>query len=219
MHSLIQFIMGPMVWISIVICVIGIVVRMVLLIREAGQKEPFLFTYFSVRYGLRSIIAWLIPFYAKSTHSNPIFYGVSYLFHLLLFLVPVFLLAHVVLLEEAFGWTWITLNESLADGLTMVVLLALIFFGVRRVMVREVKFLTGKSDFIYLILVALPFITGVIAYHQIFYYQWMVIAHVISAQVLLILIPFTRFFHMVLAPVTRAYTGSEFGAVRHARDW
>ena len=36
---------------------------------------------------------------------------------------------------------------------------------------------------------------------------------------MLILIPFTRFSHMITAALTRAYTGSEFGNVRHARDW
>jgi hypothetical protein len=36
---------------------------------------------------------------------------------------------------------------------------------------------------------------------------------------MLAVIPFTRLVHMVFAPLTRAYMGSEFGGVRHAQDW
>jgi len=168
---------------------------------------------------LRSIGAWLIPYYPKSTRIHPVFYGISYLFHLMIFLVPLLLLSHIVLIEESFPVSWITLKDPIADILTILVIAALIFFAVRRLMVPEVKFLTKFSDFIFLLLVALPFVTGFIAYHQWFAYRFMVIAHILTGELILILIPFTRFFHMVLAPFTRGYTGSEFGYVRHAKDW
>jgi hypothetical protein len=43
--------------------------------------------------------------------------------------------------------------------------------------------------------------------------------HVLAGDIMLAAIPFTRLSHMILSPFTRAYMGSEFGAVRHARDW
>ncbi|MCD4741286.1 MAG: respiratory nitrate reductase subunit gamma, partial [Desulfobacteraceae bacterium] len=143
----------------------------------------------------------------------------SYIFHVLLFVLPIFLLSHVTLLEESMQWSWFTLSDSVADILTIVVILALVFFSIRRVTVPEVKFLTRMSDFLFILNVALPFITGFLAYHQFFAYKSIVIAHVISGELMLILIPFTRFFHMFMAPFTRAYIGSEFGNVRHAKDW
>ncbi len=36
---------------------------------------------------------------------------------------------------------------------------------------------------------------------------------------MLVAIPFTRLSHMLFAPLTRAYMGSEFGGIRHAKDW
>ena len=47
----------------------------------------------------------------------------------------------------------------------------------------------------------------------------MIILHILSGELWLAAIPFTRLSHMVLAPLSRAYIGSEFGAVRHAKDW
>jgi nitrate reductase gamma subunit len=82
-----------------------------------------------------------------------------------------------------------------------------------------VKFVTSASDFVILAIVAAPFITGFLAYHQWFAYPGMVIAHIVSGEIMLMAIPFTRLSHMIFAPFTRAYMGSEFGKVRHARDW
>jgi nitrate reductase gamma subunit len=218
-NDFIQFIMGPMVWISFLIFFIGTVFRMYKLISMVNEKESFIFSSMSIKYGFRSIIAWLIPFLPVSTRKKPVFYGVSYLFHLLLFIIPIFLLSHVVLLEESMKWSWMTFSDPVADLLTLFMIFSLIFFMIRRVVVPEVKFLTKSSDFIFILIVALPFITGFLAYHQFFAYKWMVIVHVISGELMLILIPFTRFFHMFMAPLSRAYTGSEFGSVRHAKDW
>ncbi len=219
MHLFINFITGPLVWISFAIFIVGTIIRLVSYARMLNEKERFIVTFISLPHFFRSIVAWLIPFYPKGTRIHPLFYGISYLFHLMIFLVPLFLLSHIVLFEESFSISWISINDSLADTLTLLVIAALIFFAVRRLTVPEVKFLTKISDFIFLLLVALPFITGFIAYHQFFAYRFMVIAHILTGEIILILIPFTRFFHMILAPFTRGYTGSEFGHVRHARDW
>lgn len=219
MHSFIAFIMGPMVWISFLLFLLGTVFRFFKVFKMVNEKENFIYTYMSLKYSFRSIFAWLIPFFPVSTRKSPIFYGISYIFHLLLLLVPIFLLSHVVLLEESMQWSWIFLNDTVADGLTLIVIIALIFFMIRRIVVPEVKFLTKASDFVFILIVALPFVTGFLAYHQFFAYQWMVMIHVLSGELMIILIPFTRFFHMFMAPFTRAYTGSEFGHVRHAKDW
>lgn len=219
MNHFIEFITGPMVWISFLIFFAGVIFRTYMLIKEVNRKESFIYSYLSWKYSFRSIFAWLIPFLPASTRKSPVFWGVSYVFHVLLFIIPVFLMSHIVLWEESFGWSWISINDTVADALTIIVILALVFFVVRRVKVPEVRFLTQSSDYLFILIVALPFITGFLAYHQFFLYKNMVVFHILSGELMLILIPFTRFFHMILAPVSRAYTGSEFGNVRHSKDW
>lgn len=219
MHAFIEFIMGPMVWISFIVFLAGVMFNIISLIRQTRDKEAFIFNYLSFKFSLRSILAWLVPYLPASTRIHPVFYTISYLFHLLLFLVPLFLLAHILLIEESFNLSWIALKGPLADALTLGVIFALVFFMIRRLVVPEVRFLSRISDFVFLLIVALPFVTGFLAAHQVFAYRWMVIAHVLSGELMLILIPFTRFSHMVLAPFTRGYMGSEFGGVRQAMDW
>ena len=60
---------------------------------------------------------------------------------------------------------------------------------------------------------------GLMAYHQWLSYPLMMCLHVLAGDIMLAAIPFTRLSHMLFSPFTRAYMGSEFGKVRHARDW
>ena len=62
-------------------------------------------------------------------------------------------------------------------------------------------------------------VTGLLAFYQVFHYQTIVIIHMWTGAIFLAMVPFTRIAHMLFFPVTRAYMGSEFGKVRHARDW
>jgi nitrate reductase gamma subunit len=90
---------------------------------------------------------------------------------------------------------------------------------VRRVTQPEVKFVTSTSDFVILAIVAAPFVTGFLAHHQWLSYPLVMCLHVLAGDIMLAAIPFTRLSHMLFSPFTRAYMGSEFGKVRHARDW
>lgn len=219
MNGFIDFIMGPMVWISFLVFILGLGLKFIRIIREAKEKEAYIFTYLTAYHSLRSIGAWMIPFFPRATRMQPVFYAISYLFHLALFAAPLFLSAHIVLVEEAFNISWPALNDGVADLLTVVIIASLIFFGGRRIIVPEIKFLTSAKDFVLLFIVLLPFLTGFLAYHQVGGYTWMTIAHILSGEFMLIIAPFSRLSHMITAPLTRAYTGSEFGNVRHARDW
>jgi len=117
MHAFINFIMGPMVWISFLIFFIGTIFRLYKMFRLINKTEKFIFSYMSLKYSLRSIFAWLTPFLPVSTRKRPVFGGVSYIFHGLLFVLPIFLLSHVTLLEESMQWSWFTLSDSVAAGL------------------------------------------------------------------------------------------------------
>jgi nitrate reductase gamma subunit len=94
-----------------------------------------------------------------------------------------------------------------------------VFFLIRRIKSPEVKYVTYPSDYIILALVAAPFVTGFLAYHQWIDYPLMMILHILSGEIMLIIVPFSRLSHMIFSPFTRAYMGSEFGGVRGARDW
>ncbi len=219
MREIYNFVSGPLAWLAFILFFGGCLYRLVRLFMLVKEKEPFVFTYMSWKYSLRSIFHWIIPFGTVNWRRHPILTVVTFVFHIGLLIVPIFLLSHVILLDETLNLSWWTLPDAWADVLTVVVIIGCVFFLVRRLTQPEVKFVTSASDFAILAVVAAPFITGFIAYHQWIDYPVMMVLHVVAGEVMLVAIPFTRLSHMLFSPFTRAYMGSEFGKVRHARDW
>ncbi len=219
MNSLYNFVAGPLAWVAFILFIGGCLYRLIVMIKDIYQKEPFIFSYFSFKYGLRSIFHWLTPFGTTNMKKNPVLTVVTFVFHICLIITPIFLMAHIILWDESFDISWPALPNVVADLMTVLVIFSCAFFLYRRLSQPDVKFLTSTSDYVILGIVAAPFITGFIAYHQLFAYRFMLILHVLSGEVMLAAIPFTRLSHMIYSPFTRAYIGSEFGKVRRARDW
>ncbi len=219
MHEIYAFVTGPLAWAAFLLFLGGLLGRFAYLTYLAKTKDPFVFSYMSPKYALRSIIMWSIPFVPRNARLHPIMATVTFLFHLSLLLAPIFLLAHMLLWQEGLGISFWTLPDGLADIMTVIVVIGCVFFAVRRIQVPEVRYVTTAADFILLLVVAAPFVTGFLAYHQIFPYKVMVILHILTGEIMLVAIPFTWLSHMLLAPMVRAYMGSEFGGQRHVKDW
>ena len=219
MHTFYNIVSGPLALVAFILFFGGSIYRIASMLKLVAEKERFIFSYMSWRYSLRSILHWIIPFATVNWRRQPVLTVVTFAFHLCLLATPIFLLSHVVLWEETFSISWWTLPDAVADVMTIIVILGAIYFLVRRVTQPEVKFVTSASDFVILAIVAAPFVTGFLAYHQWMSYSLMMCLHVLSGNIMLAAIPFTRLSHMLFSPFTRAYMGSEFGKVRHARDW
>jgi nitrate reductase gamma subunit len=219
MHDLYLFVTGPLAWAAFILFIGGSLYRLIAMLIVAIRKERFIFSYMSWKYGIRSILHWITPFAAVNMRRHPVLTIVTFAFHICLILTPIFLLSHVILWDESWNVSWWSLRDGVADFMTMIVIAGCIFFLVRRLVSPEVQFVTSASDYVILAIVAAPFVTGFFAYHQWFAYKSFMILHILAGEVMLAAIPFTRLSHMIYSPFTRAYIGSEFGGVRHARDW
>ena len=219
MHDLYNFVTGPIAWAAFIIFIAGSLYRLINMLYLVNKKEKFIYTYMSFKYSFRSIFHWIIPFATVNWKRHPVLTVVTFAFHICLIITPVFLLSHTILWDESWNISLWTLPDGVADIMTLVVVGSCIFFLVRRLVSPEVQFVTTVSDYAILAIVAAPFITGFIAYHQWINYQFFMILHIISGEIMLVAIPFTRLSHMLFSPFTRAYMGSEFGGVRNAKDW
>jgi len=219
MNSLYHFVSGPLAWVAFAIFIGGSLYRLIRLLRLVHTKEKFIYSYMSWKYSLRSILHWIIPFASTNWRKHPVLTIVTFAFHICLLATPIFLLAHVILWDEAFNLSWWSLPDGTAILMTLVVIGSCVFFLVRRIVLAEVQYVTSVSDYVILAIVAAPFLTGLLAYYQWFAYPVMTIAHIICGEIMLVAIPFTRLSHMLFSPLTRAYMGSEFGGIRRARDW
>lgn len=218
-NSMYNFVSGPLLWLTVIIFVCGSVYRIWNMFSLVNKKEKFIYRYLSLKFSLRSIMHWITPFATHNWRHRPVMTITTFVFHLGLVIMPFFISAHVIMFQDVWGFSWGYLPESFTDAVTFLVIICCVIFLLRRLALREVKFLTDFSDYFVLAIAAAPFVTGFLAYHHVGNYHFWVIFHMLSGEAMLIAIPFTRLTHMIYALFTRAYIGSEFGKVRHARDW
>ena len=213
-----QFVTGPLAWLSFAVFFIGLIVRTVWYIRGLDWKLDRVTYTVNTSYGIkgaiRSIIFWIFPWATRSYRNNPWFVLWLFLMHLGLLLVPVFLLGHNILLRERLGFSFWTLPEGVADLLTTLVIISVVFLVLRRIAQPEVRFLTTGYDYLVIAIAVAPFATGMIAAASGANYNFWIITHVLCGEVFLVAIPFTKLSHFVLFFLSRAQLGMDYGIKR-----
>jgi len=236
-----DFVSGPMVWISFGLFLIGLVVQSFRFFRgtkrrprqvaspsimgkpsevsEGEERAP--------RPGIPGLLEPLVrrvsrPFdrvdrwvKASVVGTHPVMTVVTVLFHVLLFVTPIFLLAHNTMI----GWGAPSLPEVLSDFFTVLVILCCAVFLFRRVFMRRVRAISSGYDYFVLLITAAPFITGFMAYHQLFDYRTVILTHMIAGEAMLILVPFTRLGHALFFFLYRFFVGSEYSFGQGKRVW
>jgi len=219
MYDIYALARGPFAWGAFIIFFCGIAYRLIWAFMLARKKDRMIFTYLNPYYALRSFAHWVVPFGSVSMRNRPVLTTVTFAFHICLIAVPIFLFAHVIYFKESFNISWWYLPPAVAEVMTIIVILCCVFFFIRRLVQPDVRFLSETTDYLLILLVAAPFITGYWAARGWAGFEIATLLHMLSGELLLVLIPFTKLSHMFFFFMTRTYAGSEFGAVRHARDW
>lgn len=211
-----SFVEGPLLWIAFLTFLIGTILRIVFFVTAARKMDKPMFQYFSWKYVLATLGRWLLPV-NKDVAKNPVFMPLVYIFHICLIVVPIFLAGHVTLWEESrFEWSWATLPDAWADWMTLILIAISIFFFLRRLLSANIRLLSTLSDYLLIVVTVLPFVTGYFLAHgtldsTAFLGDNMTLIHMLSGELMLILIPLTRLSHAVLFFFSRAATGIEFG--------
>jgi nitrate reductase gamma subunit len=144
---------------------------------------------------------------------------VTSVFHVCLIVVPLFLLGHNILLDQSWGLSLFSLPEPFSDVLTLVVLICGAYFLGRRLFLARVRAITTAYDYLILLIAIAPFLTGYLAYHQWFNYDAVMTLHILTGEVMLITIPFTKLGHMLFFFLYRFFIGSEYSFARGSRTW
>jgi nitrate reductase gamma subunit len=213
-----DFLTGPMFWLSLGICLIGMLVRFVLYFRGLNwQMDRVAYKAYpaeGLKGALKSIVKWLIPFGTHGWRKQPFMTVIFFGFHIGAVLVPLFLLAHNLFLQEKIGFSLVTLNPLIADILTWAVVVSALFLALRRIALPEVRILTTSYDYLILLISVAPFITGLLARYEVGNYSFWLTLHILCGEALLIAIPFTKLSHIVLFFASRAQLGMDYAIKR-----
>ncbi|NWF91798.1 MAG: hypothetical protein HXY46_02690 [Syntrophaceae bacterium] len=221
-----EFIRGPMVSISFMIFIIGLLYQAFKFFALTRKKElifinlPFNPDKPPRKQWFQRVVEWFLSLRKRTVwRVHPVMTGITCIFHISLFITPLFLLGHNILLDEAWGMHFWSFPESFSDGLTWADLLCGAIFLFRRIFVRRVRVITTLYDYIVLLITVAPFLTGTFAYHQWFEYQTVIFLHIVAGEVMFIATPFTKLGHMLFFFFYRFFIGSEYSFGRGTRMW
>jgi len=213
-----ELVTGPLAWLAFSIFFIGLIVRAVLYFRglhwQADRVAYGSHTAAGIKGGIISIVRWLLPFGTSGWKTHPVFTIITFVFHCSLLVSAIFLPAHNYLLKQSWGIRFFTIPEAAGDILAVLVMVAAGMFVIRRIVLPEVRIITSFYDYFILLIAVAPFVTGFIAYHQFFDYKLWLILHIVSGEIMLIAIPFTKLSHFLLFFLSRLQLGMDFGIKR-----
>lgn len=202
MESWLEWARGPAFIFAFSFMVIGLVrhvgltvSQMVRTMRRAGDKN--------LNYGslVVATLKWLFP--VTKMKDQLLFSLTSLVFHVAVILVPVFLAGHIALWQRSLGLSWPALPNAAADLLTIIAVISAVALVAERAFARASRSLSRFQDYALPLLVALPFASGFLAMHPAmnpFPFQATMLVHVLSANLLFILVPLTKLSHMAMIP-------------------
>jgi len=210
---------GPMLWLTFAVFIGGLAWRVYSYFKGLDWKLDRV-AYaahrdFGIRGAVRSIGAWIMPFGSHGWRAKPIFTTLFFCFHIGIVIVPIFLAGHAVILKTRFGISWPAIPMVLADVLTILMLAAAVGIVIRRIALPEVRIVTSLYDYLLLVITVAPFVTGFMAVHQIGAdYEFWLLAHILTAEIMLLAVPFTKLFHVVGFFLSRGQLGMDYGIKR-----
>jgi ferredoxin len=188
-----DFVEGPLLWATFIILIAAVAARLCFFIlkmitgRKPGKDGSI--------YRLASVGRSLVPFH-MGVLKKPGYAALRYLFHLCLFVVPIWLGGHIVLWSESrLGWDWAAIPDSWADWMTLLVIAIALFFLLRRIAFPQLRPQSSARDYLIVIFTALPFASGYFLTHGTldaikFFSDNMRMIHVLSGEVMVLMAAF-----------------------------
>lgn len=216
MSETLDFAMGPLFRASILVMILGlarlVLLRTIAIVRARRRTPPRPVPWGQVA---TSVVDWLVPV-RHVMRTSPVFNIISILYHVALILTPLFLANHVLLVERSTGIAWPALGAAAADTFTLAALVTTALLLGFRLFNRTSRQMSAGGDYLLLLLLALPFASGWLATHPggaPFRYESLMLVHVLGAELIFVLIPFTKLAHFVMFPLDRLATHVFWGLV------
>jgi nitrate reductase gamma subunit len=222
-----EIVRGPLVWVSLIVFILGTLFQIFRFF--SLSRKVTLSPHVPLQPPKKDRPKWyspvrLVAFFQKAGSTilavNPVTITISTIFHLFLVLVPLFLLGHNELVTLTLGAGLPSISEHLSDLLTVIVILCCAFFLYRRLFVARVRSITTFYDYLVLALAVVPFLSGFFAYHQLVMdYRTMMIVHMLSGELMIMAIPFTKLTHMIFFFLNRFWVVGEHTLGKGSRAW
>ena len=139
---------------------------------------------------------------------SPVSYIGGYIFHIGLALVVFLFAPHIKLIESLVGLSWPALPSQIIDLVAVITLVAMVVVLVDRFTKPVKRYLSTFEDYFTWTVTFLPVLTGYLAVkHLLLPYTTMLALHILTVEILLVVLPFTKLFHAFTVFGSRWFNG------------
>lgn len=140
---------------------------------------------------------------------SPVSYIGGYIFHVGLAIIVFLFVPHIQFITGLTGLSWPGLPSQVVDAVTVVTLATMVVVLVDRINNPVKRYLSTFQDYFTWLLTFLPVLTGFLAVkHLLLPYTTMLAIHILSVELLLIMLPFTKLFHVFTLIPSRWFNGN-----------
>jgi nitrate reductase gamma subunit len=161
--------------------------------------------------GWHTILRRSIPADGLLTKA-PVTYIAGYGFHIGLAVVVLLFAPHIKLIQGLIGISWPALPSQIVDLFAVATLAAMLVILVDRITKPVKRYLSTFEDWFTWTITFLPVLTGWLAVrHLLLPYTTMLAVHILTVELLLVFLPFTKLFHAFTVFGSRWYNGAVNG--------
>lgn len=202
---------GPLLHLTLAIFVIGIGVRLGEILTLGRRHNYALARGSETPAAIKTVFSRSIPD-PGTWQRAPFDVVIGLVWHIGFFIVLFLFIPHVEVIKQTFGIAWPALPNPLINLVTVSTLAALIATLVQRVFHPVKRFLSRPEDYAVWLITFLPVLTGYLAYTRLVNpYPLILGLHILSVEILLVALPFTKLSHSVTIVMARWYNGAIFG--------
>jgi len=204
---------GSAFTIAVAIFIIGMLLKLFEIV-SLGRKEDYAKPRGNpIKGGFHEMWRRFLPVDKQTFERSAVTVIAGYMFHIGLFVVVFFFVPHILLVDSLLGLSWPALPTPIIDAFAVITMVALIAALIHRLVHPVKRYLSTIMDYVVWTVTFLPVLTGYMAFHHLLLSNNMLIAlHILSVEILLILIPFSKLSHVMTTFMARWYTGTTMGA-------
>lgn len=204
-----QFIDGPLWTFSLTVFVIGVLWRIVNILRTGLRPDYAVARGSAGKGALRAVFSRFVPERTVTSRSR-VQLVAGYMFHLGLFALLIFAKPHVdFIAENITGFSWPAMSHGAFIIAAEFAFAGLILLWLQRVLNPVTRMLSDLDDHVGSILVFLVMLTGCLALGQA--HESLRLLHLFLAEALLVYFPFSKLMHAFTFVLSRGYTGATMG--------
>ncbi len=202
---------GPAFQVALGVFVLGSLVQLLQIFLLGREKEYSLARQHPLLPALKTVFKRFLPIQGLLT-KTPFVHLIGYAFHIGFLITLLFFIPHIQMFREIVGFGWPGLPSPTVDIVTLITLFALIALLVHRLIDPVRKLLSTFEDYFIWVISFLPLITGYFAYHHLFRpYSEMLAWHILSVELFMVCLPFTKLNHVLTVFIARWYNGAISG--------